>query len=89
MYKPICMNTKEKRGLSGAPGYESLAENVTVLKPSLHLLSVTMCCLQVDSVGRGCWVLRRQSYEIMKTLREFSLGAAENNARFLLCILKQ
>ena len=44
--------------------------------------------LQVDSLGRGCWLLRRQSYEIMKALREFSPGTTENT-RFLLCILKK
>ena len=42
--------------------------------------------LQVDTLGQACWVLRRQSYDIMTKLRDFSAAKAQDY-RFMLCIL--
>lgn len=41
----------------------------------------------MDTLGHACWVLRQQSYDIMKALGSFEREKAEE-LRYLLCILQ-
>ncbi len=54
--------------------------------PSLLHHSPSPLLPQTDAMGRVCWVLRRQSYDIISQLRDTSRDTLED-CRFLLCIL--